>query len=59
MRVTVEIPAGRVTFGVTRMSYRTLSGELLGDVPFEPSLVRVRVQGQVMRLPREYVKERS
>ena len=55
MEVIVSIPAARIRIGTTRMAFRTMRGTLLGDVPFEPSLARVRIGSDVHRLPREYL----
>lgn len=51
-----EIPADRVTFGVTRMSYTAARAvTIIGPVAWEPSMVRVRdLNGQAHRAFREH-----
>ncbi|NNM44516.1 hypothetical protein [Knoellia koreensis] len=55
--VVWEIPSGRVSFGVTRMTYRVQRVTVLGPVPFEPGMVRVRLAGgAVVRALREHLR---
>lgn len=60
MRPLVEchIPGERVGMGTTRMSYRVLTGHVLGPVRWSPSMVKFRpINGEIMQIPAEYIIE--
>lgn len=52
-----SVPHARVGFGVTRMRYTERRVTVIGAVPFEPSMVRVRTEdGHVHRAMREHLR---
>jgi hypothetical protein len=51
--VRIEVLLSRPGIGVTRVNVRRMRGVVVGPVAFEPGIVRVRVDGQVVRLLRD------
>lgn len=56
-RVRIEILSARPRVGDTRQTVRVSRGVVVGPVQYEPGMLRVRVDGQVVRLLCEYLTE--
>lgn len=53
--VRIEILLTCPSIGVTRVNVRRMRGVVVGPVAYEPGMLRVRVDGTVTRLLREYL----